>query len=462
VSPQGLQLAVDKMRDAGVHSQAIDVFRDYYRQLEEGVTGFILEDSIEPLTDPELLGDVEIDDSTAQQALAATVMIKLNGGLGTSMGMDKAKSLLPVRERQSFLDIIVAQVRAARASYGVKLPLIFMNSFRTRDDTLAALAGCDDVAVDGLQLDFLQSQEPKLRADNLTPVAWPPDPTLEWCPPGHGDLYPSLVASGVLARLLGQGYRYALVSNSDNLGAAPDARIAGWFAASQAPYAAEICRRTAADRKGGHLAIRKTDGQLILRDTAQTSDAEMEFFTDEHRHPYFHTNNLWFDLQVLDRVLKERNSMLGLPLIKNVKTVDPGDPTSTKVIQIESAMGAAVEVFPGATAIGVGRERFLPVKGTNDLLLLRSDIYDVGEDGRLRRTTHDVPRIELAGKYYKTIAAFEQRLAAGAPSLRECRTLTVLGDWTFEPGVRLIGDVVLADNGQPQRLQAGVTVEGRA
>ena len=139
VSPQGLQLSVDKMRDAGVHSQAIDVFRDYYRQLEKGVTGFILEDSIDPLTDPQLLGDVEIDDRTAQQALAATVMIKLNGGLGTSMGMDEAKSLLPVREHQSFLDIIVAQVRAARASYEVKLPLIFMNSFRTRDDTLTAL-----------------------------------------------------------------------------------------------------------------------------------------------------------------------------------------------------------------------------------------------------------------------------------------------------------------------------------
>ena len=272
-------------------------------------------------------------------------------------------------------------MRPARAAYGVKLPLIFMNSFRTRDDTLAALAAYDDLAVDGLDLDFLQSQEPKLRADDLTPVEWPADPSLEWCPPGHGDLYTSLVSSGVLDRLLALGYRYASVSNSDNLGAAPNATLAGWFAASGAPYAAEVCRRTAADRKGGHLAIRKADQQLILRDTAQTAKEEMDYFTDEHRHPYFHTNNLWFDLQALARTLAERNAVLGLPLIKNVKTVDPSDSESPEVIQIESAMGAAVEVFEGATAIGVGRERFLPVKTTNDLLLLRSDVYAVAEDG---------------------------------------------------------------------------------
>ena len=139
--------------------------------------------------------------------------------------------------------------------------------------------------VDGLDLDFLQNQEPKLPADDLTPVKWPADPTLEWCPPGHGDLYTSLISSGVLDRLLDLGYRYASVSNSDNLGAAPEAMIAGWFAASGAPYAAEVCRRTAADRKGGHLAVRKADRRLILRDTAQTASDEMDYFTDEFRHP---------------------------------------------------------------------------------------------------------------------------------------------------------------------------------
>jgi UTP--glucose-1-phosphate uridylyltransferase len=454
VSDEGLRAAQEKMAAAKIAQPAIDVFSAYYRQVEQGVTGFIPEDSIEPLTDPDLLSDVPVDDEQAAAALGSTVIIKLNGGLGTSMGMEQAKSLLPVRDGRTFLDLIVAQVGAARTAYGVKLPLMFMNSFRTREDTLAALARYDDLAVDGLDLDFLQSQEPKLRADDLTPVEWPDDPSLEWCPPGHGDLYTSLTTSGVLDRLLDRGYRYASVSNSDNLGAAPNPRIAGWFAASGAPYAAEVCRRTAADRKGGHLAIRKSDRQLILRDTAQTAKEEMSYFTDEHRHPYFHTNNLWFDLQALARTLAERNGVLGLPLIKNVKTVDPSDSSSPEVVQIESAMGAAIEVFPGATAIGVGRERFLPVKTTNDLLVLRSDVYAVAEDGRLVQQTDPAPLVDLDSRYYKTIAAFERRFAAGAPSLRQATRLAVQGDWTFEAGVSVVGDVELADAGEPQTVPA--------
>ncbi|HET9648441.1 MAG TPA: UTP--glucose-1-phosphate uridylyltransferase [Microlunatus sp.] len=458
MSESGLQAARDKMTAAGVAPQAIEVFSHYYRQLEEGVTGYIAEDSIEPLTSPDLLSDVEVSEDQAREALAKTVIIKLNGGLGTSMGMDKAKSLLPVRSGKSFLDLIVSQVLAARQTYGARLPLLFMNSFRTQDDTLAALAPYDELEVDGLGLDFLQNSEPKLRADDLTPVEWPADPTLEWCPPGHGDLYTALEGSGILDKLLEQGYRYASVSNSDNLGAAPDATIAGWFAASGAPYAAEICRRTAADRKGGHLAVRKADQQLILRDTAQTADDELHYFTDEHRHPFFHTNNLWFDLEVLSRTLKERNSVLGLPLIKNEKTVDPADSSSPKVVQIESAMGAAIEVFPGATAIGVGRERFLPVKTTNDLLLLRSDIYAVGADGRLTKVVDDAPLIELDSKYYKTIGAFEQRFPSGAPSLKEATGLAVKGDWTFEDDVKVIGAVSLDDPGEPRVVSAGTTL----
>ena len=458
MSDQGLALAQQKMSDAGVASQAIDVFSHYYRQLEQGVTGVIAEDSIEPLTDPDLLDSVEISDADAAAALAKTVIIKLNGGLGTSMGMDKAKSLLPVRDGKSFLDIIVEQVVSARETYGASLPLIFMNSFRTQDDTLAALARYPDLEVDGLGLDFLQNSEPKLRADDLTPVEWPADPTLEWCPPGHGDLYTALLASGVLARLVAAGYKYASVSNSDNLGAAPNARIAGWFAASGAPYAAEICRRTAADRKGGHLAIRKADQQLILRDTAQTAPEEMHYFTDEFRHPYFHTNNLWFDLERLATTLAERNGVLGLPMIKNAKTVDPADSSSTPVIQIESAMGAAIEVFEGATAIGVGRERFLPVKTTNDLLLLQSDVYEVGADGLLTRVADPAPLVDLDSKHYKTIGKFAARFPAGAPSLKQAASLTVRGDWLFEEGVVVTGAATLSGSGEQATVPPGAVV----
>ena len=455
----GLKLAQEKMAAAGVPQQAIDVFTYYYRQLEAGVSGFIPEDTIEPLVDPPMLSDIAVSDEDAAAALEQTVIIKLNGGLGTSMGMDKAKSLLPVREDKTFLDIIVDQVQQARARYQIQLPLLFMNSFRTQQDTLAALAPYDDLAIAGLDLGFVQNQEPKLRADDLTPVEWPADPALEWCPPGHGDLYTAFATSGVLDRLLSLGYRYASVSNSDNLGAAPNATIAGWFAASGAPYAAEICRRTAADRKGGHLAIRKSDRQLILRDTAQTPKDEMHFFTDEFRHPFFHCNNLWFDLQVLDRTLRERKGVLGLPLIKNEKTVDPADPSSPKVIQIETAMGAAVEVFEGATAIGVGRDRFLPVKTTSDLLVLRSDAYQLEPTGQLTAVADPVPVVDLDDRYYKIITDFDQRFPAGAPSLRQARSVVVQGDWTFEAGVRLIGAVALQDRGDPQIIAAGSTLD---
>lgn len=455
MSADGLRLAQDKMRTAGVDASAIDVFSHYYGLLESGATGLIAEDSIEPLLDPPALADVVVDPQAAREALARTVLIKLNGGLGTSMGMDRAKSLLPVRDGLTFLDVLVGQVRAARRAYEVPLPLILMNSFRTREQSLEALAAHPDIVVDGLPLDFLQNQEPKLLADGLTPVEWPADPALEWCPPGHGDLYTAILSSGVLEALLDRGYRYANTSNADNLGAAPNATLAGWFAASGAPYAAELCRRTPADRKGGHLAVRRSDGRLILRDTAQTAPAEMDFFTDEHRHPYFHCNNLWFDLEKLHAALIDRGSVLGLPLIRNTKTVDPTDPGSPKVVQIETAMGAAIEVFEGAQAIVVGRDRFLPVKTTDDLLLLRSDAYTQAPDGTLQRTSDPTPLVQLDPRFYRTMADFDARFPSGPPSLAEATRIAVRGDWTFGRDVVVVGDVELPDTGPPERVADG-------
>ncbi len=455
MSIAGLQQAQVKMRVAGVSQAAIDVFSYYYGELEAGATGLIREDTITPLLDPPFLSEVHVDSEAAREAIGKTVLIKLNGGLGTSMGMDRAKSLLPVRDGKSFLDLIVQQVRDARSAYGARLPLILMNSFRTHDDSLAVLAGHPDIAVEGLPLDFVQNAEPKLLTSDLTPVSWPRDPSLEWCPPGHGDIYTAILASGVLEALLEQGFRYANTSNSDNLGAAPSAELAGWFAASGAPYAAELCRRTAADRKGGHLAVRTSDGRLILRDTAQTAPEEMDFFTNEHTHPFFHTNNLWFDLQALYDALTSRGAVLGLPLIRNVKNVDPTDPASPEVFQIETAMGAAIEVFEGARAIVVERARFLPVKTTNDLLLLRSDAYDLGADGVLRLAVESAPLVDLDSKRYKTMAAFDARFPAGAPSLRGATSLTVHGDWTFGAGVVVTGDARLEDSGSPRVIPDG-------
>ena len=166
------------MADDGVAQTAIDVFSHYYGQLEDGVTGTIPEDTIEPYLDPPLLEDVKIDVGEAKQVFDQLAIINLNGGLGTSMGLDQAKSLLPVRDGKSFLDIIVEQVLAARRGTGSRLPLIFMNSFRTREDTLEVLSKYPDLPVGDLPLDFLQNKEPKLRQDDLTPVDWEADPDL--------------------------------------------------------------------------------------------------------------------------------------------------------------------------------------------------------------------------------------------------------------------------------------------
>ncbi|MBB5831269.1 UTP--glucose-1-phosphate uridylyltransferase [Brachybacterium aquaticum] len=447
MSTDGLAAAQQKMQDAGVAQTAIDVFSHYYGQLEEGVTGTIPEDTIEPYLDPPKLEDVKIDVAEAKKVFDKLAIINLNGGLGTSMGLDKAKSLLPVREGKSFLDLIVEQVLAARRGTGSRLPLIFMNSFRTREDTLEVLSKYPDLPVGDLPLDFLQNKEPKLRVDDLTPVQWEADPDLEWCPPGHGDIYTALQTSGLLQQLLDAGFKYASVSNSDNLGTVPSPVIAAWFAATGAPYAAELCRRTPADRKGGHLAVRKSDGRLILRDTAQTPAEEMDFFTDEHRHPFFHTNNLWWDLEQLDAILKERKGVMGLPLIRNEKTVDPSDKSSTPVYQIESAMGAAIEVFDGATAIVVGRDRFLPVKATSDLLLVRSDLYELDERRALVKQVEQVPDVSLASGPYKLIGDFEERFGQGVPSLKQAKRLDIQGDWTFGADVAVVGEAVLGGEG---------------
>ncbi|MBI9114881.1 UTP--glucose-1-phosphate uridylyltransferase [Sanguibacter suaedae] len=457
MSDQGLTQAQQKMAAGGVHQTAIDVFSHFYAQLESGDTGVISEADVEPLVDVQQQSALEVSEEAGREALAATAVIKLNGGLGTSMGMDKAKSLLGVRGEQTFLDVIVGQVRHARQAYGARLPLIFMNSFRTQDDTLAALASYPDLPVEGLPLDFLQNREPKLRADDLTPVSWPADPSLEWCPPGHGDLYTALQTSGVLTELLAQGFRYASVSNSDNLGASPDPAVAGWFAASGAPFAAEVARRTPADRKGGHLVVRSSDGRIVLRETAQVLDSDAEAAGDITTHRYFNTNSLWFDLRALADELERTGGVLHLPVIRNAKTVDPTDPSSTPVIQIESAMGAAIEVFDGAAVLEVDRERFLPVKTTNDLLVLRSDVYELGDDYRLRARV-EAPLVTLDPAHYKTIQAFDTRFAAGPPSLVDATSLTVEGDWTFEADVRAVGDARLTDPGDVAVVHSGAVI----
>ncbi|MDR0836615.1 MAG: UTP--glucose-1-phosphate uridylyltransferase [Propionibacteriaceae bacterium] len=433
MSDAGLAAAVAKMRGADVEPTAIASFVRFYNMLEQGGSGTISEDAIAPLTDVPSLHSLaaHADSQAAAEAIRRTVVVKLNGGLGTSMGLDGPKTLLQAREGHTFLEIILLQVEAARARYDARLPLVFMNSFRTRADTLEFLSAHGFLSGGNAPSDFLQSAEPKLFVDTLEPAKWPSDPELEWCPPGHGEVYSALSSAGLIDSWLRDGFEHVFISNSDNLGASPSAELAGAFAASGAPFAMEVARRTTNDRKGGHVATRIADGRLVLRESAQTAPEDLEAFADETKHAYFNTNSLWLRLDALRDVLQATDGTLELPLIRNQKPVDPSDPTTPQVYQLECAMGAAIELFDDSIAIDVGRKRFMPVKTTNELLLLRSDCYELNpDDWTLTQLCPRLPEVHLDERYYKLVTDFDARFQS-IPPLAGRDTFTVEGDQYF-------------------------------
>ncbi|HWI58521.1 MAG TPA: UTP--glucose-1-phosphate uridylyltransferase, partial [Bacillota bacterium] len=440
-----------KMRRAGLSEAAIQAFRHSYEALAAGQTGMIPEKGLQPVTDLPRLETLARQAAAAPGLLAQAVIIKLNGGLGTSMGLEGAKSLLEVKNGLSFLDFIMRQILYVRQQYQVPLRFLLMNSFSTSADTLAFLQKYPDLGQPhGLEL--MQNQVPKVDARTLRPMSWPANPHLEWCPPGHGDLYPSLLGSGWLDRLLAEGVKYLFVSNSDNLGASLDPGLLQYFASSGKPFLMEVAERTASDRKGGHLAQRS--GQLLLRESAQCPEADTAAFQDIQRHRFFNTNNLWIRLEALKTMLDSHGGFIPLPLIKNAKTVDPRDKQSPPVFQLETAMGAAIECFKGAGAIVVPRTRFAPVKTTSDLLILRSDAYRVTEDWRVEPAFaegNQPPAIDLDGNHYKLVDQLNEKLAGGVPSLQNCRELTVRGPILFNAKNVFRGKVAVTNNSAKAR-----------
>ena len=459
MSDEGRRAAADKMRAAGAHDEAIRAFQTAYDRLVSGDSALLPTADLEPAGDVPAFAD--LPDADPARALEHVAIIKLNGGLATSMGLQEPKSLVEAKAGRSFLEIIVGQTLHLRERYGVRLPLVLMNSEATRAATERALSAFPAIAHEGNAPDFMQSMIPKLDAGTLAPVSWPDAPGLEWCPPGHGDVYGALRRSGMLAELLAQGFRYAMISNADNLGSRLDARIAAHMEREGIPFLMEVVQGTEADRKGGHIARRRSDGQLLLRETAQTPPEDEESFRDFRRWRYYNTNNLWVDLRVLGDTLERSGGVLDLPLIINRKTVDPRDSGSTPVIQLESAMGAAIESFAGANLLLVPRTRFVPVKTTDDLLVLRSDVYTLGDGSEvdpLPERALDLPYVALDSRYYKLIDAFEARFPGGPPSLRDAERLVVDGDVTFPAGVVVRGAVELHAEA-PRALRPGTVLE---
>jgi UTP--glucose-1-phosphate uridylyltransferase len=464
---KGLLAAAAKMRVDGLPKSVITNFERLFDDVLHGKTGIITEDEIEPASDVADFAEIQrCSDTVAEgeKLLQSLVVVRLNGGLGTSMGLQRAKSLLAVRNGLSFNDIIARQLRSLHARFGVSIPLVHMTSFSTDADVRAAMGSYKELSPEGLPVSFLQHRHPKIYLDTMMP-AEEQDEELNWNPPGHGDIYAALIASGLAEKLLKMGKRYAFVANADNLGATVEPAILGYFATSGAPFLMETAERTAADAKGGHLARRKSSGRLVLRESSQAptlpSGDIIPEFQDVARYRHFNTNNIWLDLQAVVDVARRHDGAIPLPLISNKKNVNPRDRSSRKVIQIETAMGAAIEVFEGALALQVPRRRFAPVKTNNDLLVVRSDVYVLNDDFTItvtpNRKAPGLPIVSLDPQYYGLIKDFEDRMRV-VPSLREAVSLSVSGDVVFDHPVEVIGKVrVVGVLGSRKAIPADVT-----
>lgn len=435
-----------RLREHGLHEDLVDEFLYRVRRIHEGDTGLIPWSSI---------GDLSASDYAHQESLPPTpgdlarlVVIKLNGGLGTSMGLAKAKSLMPVKEGQSFLDVILHQTERLRQKTGAGLPLLFMNSFNTRSDTLAApgIAAVNSHLPGDFPADFLQNMVPRIDEETLLPIGDGKD-NEHWCPPGHGDIFLALRITGLLDRLLAAGFRTAFLSNGDNLGATVDPSIVAYFEREQLDFMSEVTPKTRADLKGGVLyrALGQDGllGPIELLETAQVEPQHLMDFQDVKRFAYFNINNLWVNLAALRDRLNEGS--FHLSLIRNPKAV-----AGQKVLQLETAMGAAIGKFARTRVLVVPRTRFAPVKTTGDLLVRRSDAYTLrDEDGALVMNPERIlgePIVTLDDAF-KKVGDFEA-LVPAVPSLVEAAEFVVKGRVLFDVPVSIAGRVVFANSGK--------------
>lgn len=452
-----------KMKASGLNEAAIGAFRQNYQALSEGVTGMISESMIDPVEGLPMLEDLkkEAQSTDMSELLKKTAVLKLNGGLGTSMGLDKAKSLLEVKNGHTFLDLIALQIKHMRRAFAADVKFILMNSFSTSKDTNEFMKEKHGDMTEGGYLELMQNKSPKVDLKTLMPAEYPDNPELEWCPPGHGDIYPSLLGTGMLDDLIQEGIQYVFVSNSDNLGATLDVNLLSHFASADMPFMMEVCERTESDKKGGHLCVMKKNGKLTLRESAMCPEEDVSSFQDIGKHRFFNTNNLWLNLIHLKDVLDKNNGVLPLPLIKNKKTINPRDDSSAAVYQLETAMGSAIESFDGAGAVCVPRSRFAPVKTCNDLFALRSDAFTITDDFRivLSKGLTKPPVIKLDDKFYKKVDRFDE-LVRGTVSLKDCLQLTVQGPVIFQQGAIFKGAVELVnDEGSPATLEPSKVYE---
>jgi len=439
-------------------------FALFRRYLNDKAKGNAVDwDRIAPPAQGQVVDYEDLANTESVQFLNKLAVLKLNGGLGTSMGCVGPKSVIEVRDGMSFLDLSVRQIEHLNRTYDVNVPFILMNSFNTNDDTAAIIKKYEGHNIDILT--FNQSRYPRIYKDSLLPVPKSNDSSInEWYPPGHGDVFESLYNSGILDQLIERGIEILFLSNVDNLGAVVDLRILQHMVETKSEYIMELTNKTKADVKGG--TIIDYEGSVRLLEIAQVPKEHVNEFKSIKKFKYFNTNNIWLNLQAIKRVVE--NDELEMEIIPNGKTI-PGDKkgeSDISIIQLETAVGAAIRHFNNAHGVNVPRRRFLPVKTCSDLMLVKSDLYQL-KHGQLQMSAArfgDAPLIKL-GSDFKKVSDFQKRIPS-IPKVLELDHLTITGAVNLGRGVTLKGTVIIvATEGQtidvpPGSILENVVVQG--
>lgn len=450
------QFFSDKMGKENLSPLVISTFLSHYDQLNKTGSGYIAEETLLPVEEKSLpqYENLSAFEPKGKEVLKESVVIKLNGGLGTSMGLNGPKCLLPVKNNLSFFDITIRRILELNKELGIHIPLLLMNSFMTDADTQKLLDSYPDIKTN-IPNSFIQNKYPKILCSSLLPAQNNSDTSYEWNPPGHGDIYTSLAATGILKKLLDAGIKYAFVSNIDNLGATMDTGLLGYFAKNNLPFMMEVARRTEMDKKGGHIARLKKDNRLVLREIAQAPADALTMFQDINRYRFFNTNNIWVNLEYLQELFENQESGIQLPLIKNKKNMIPSDINSPEVFQLETAMGSAIASFENSEAVIIPKSRFKPVKKFDDLMILWSDIYNLSETYELSVNSDRkiaLPNVSLDSKFYGKHKIFSERFPKGVPSLIECESLKIEGDILFGENVIIKGSVTLTNTQKDKQV----------
>lgn len=448
-----IQKLKEKMLAFHMEKREIDLFLKQYDSLSKGERGFIYEKDINsvPYGAIPSLKELASHKEKGDTLLEKCAIIKLNGGLGTSMGLSGPKSFLPVKGDKRFIDIVIDQVCSLREETNSEIPLILMNSAVTNDETSKLINSIPEIKEQKIPYSFIHNSHPKILAETLEPAEYKNDPQKEWNPAGHGDIYTSLVTSGILQTLLDNGIEYAFISNIDNLGATIDSTLLGYLAEKDSPFLMEVCHRREMDKKGGHLA--KNETGFILRERAQAAEEELDQFEDIQRYSYFNSNSIWLNLVKVQQHI-DTMGLLQLPLIANRKNLNPSDKDSPEVFQLETAMGSAISLFENTLAVEIPQSRFRPVKKNNDLLLLWSDRFALNKKGELKEVDEATKsiNIELDNTYFAFYTDLKERVdPLSIPSLKECTNLRVSGNIAFGENCCFAGSVSLTNNNSKKK-----------